>query len=98
MARKVIWSPLAQHKRKKILLYWIERNKSKDYSRKLNKLFIQAANLLAKHPNIGQLTDYPHVRVKIVRDYLLFYEYTESAIFILTIWDSRQNPEKLKLE
>ncbi|HCX23929.1 MAG: addiction module toxin RelE [Flammeovirgaceae bacterium] len=98
MARKVIWSPLAQQKRKEILLYWIERNKSKDFSRKLNKLFIQAANLLAKHPNIGQLTDYHQVRVKIVRDYLLFYEYTESTIFILTIWDSRQNPEKLKLE
>ena len=98
MARKVIWAPLAQQKRKEILLYWIERNKSKDFSRKLNKLFIQAANLLAKHPNIGQLTDYHQVRVKIVRDYLLFYEYTESTIFILTIWDSRQNPEKLKLE
>ncbi|MDW3208368.1 MAG: type II toxin-antitoxin system RelE/ParE family toxin [Reichenbachiella sp.] len=97
MALQIIWSPLAQQKRKTILNYWIERNSSVDYSRKLNALFVQAANQLSKFPKIGRLSDVKGVRIKIVRDYLLFYEITDKAIEILTIWDSRQDPDELKL-
>ena len=96
MALKIIWSPLAQDKRKEILTYWNERNSNPDYSRKLNSLFIEAANQLAKFPWIGRTSDIDGVRVKIVRDYLLFYEVTDSSIEVLTIWDSRQDPDKIK--
>lgn len=96
MARTVIWTPLAQRKRKEILEFWTERNKSTAYSKKLNSLFKEAAKLLSDHPNIGRRTDFPGVRVKIVRDYLLFYEYTDTKIYVLTVWDSRQDPDELK--
>jgi len=42
------------------------------------------------------VTDDSKARIKIVRDYLIIYEETETQIFILTIWDSRQGPDKLK--
>ncbi|MEQ8471646.1 MAG: type II toxin-antitoxin system RelE/ParE family toxin [Marinoscillum sp.] len=96
MALKIIWSPLAQQKRKEILTYWNDRNSNPDYSRKLNSLFIEAAKQLAKFPLIGRTSDIDGVRVKIVRDYLLFYEVTDRSIEILTIWDSRQNPDEIK--
>ncbi|WP_454244582.1 hypothetical protein [Psychroflexus sp. MBR-150] len=35
--------------------------------------------------------------MKIVRDYLIIYEIKKENIFILSIWNSRQNPEKLKV-
>lgn len=38
MARHVIWTPLAQQKRKEILEFWIEKTQSKEYSIKLNQL------------------------------------------------------------
>lgn len=97
MARKVIWSPLAQQKRKEILEFWIEKTQSKNYSIKLNNLFKESTKLLSDHPNIGRKTDINGVRVKIVRDYLLFYEFSDSSLNILTVWDSRQNPDKLKI-
>lgn len=97
MALKVNWSPLAQEKRKNILEYWKEQNRNSTYSIKLNSLFKEAVQQLAKFPYLGRASDIEGVRVKIVRDYLLFYEVTKSSIEILTVWDSRQDPDELKI-
>jgi toxin YoeB len=96
--REVIWSIRAKNDRLKILEFWIENNKSALYSRKLNILFKEATNFISEYPTVGKQTDDKDVRFKIVRDYLMFYEINESAVVILTIFDSRRNPEKLKLE
>jgi len=96
MAKRIIWSKRAQSDRKEILKYFIRRNKSKEYSIKLNELFKDAINLIATYPTIGKQTDDKNTRIKIVRDYLMVYEIKEEQIIILTIWDSRQNTEKLK--
>jgi plasmid stabilization system protein ParE len=93
--KQVIWSIRAQQDRIAILEYWIERNKSKTYPKKLLVLFNQAADLISDHPKIGKPTNYGNVRFKIVRDYLLFYEEMENRIEILLVWDSRQDPDKL---
>jgi toxin YoeB len=95
MVKRVIWSPLAKIKRHEILEYWIKRNKSKTYSRKLNSLFKDAQNLISQYPEIGTPTDDPKVKQKLLRDYSLFYELTEDLIIILTVWDNRQDPDKL---
>jgi toxin YoeB len=50
---------------------------------------------VARYPKIGKETDKAHVRVKVVRDYLIIYEEAPSQIEILTIWDSRQDPDQL---
>lgn len=97
MALEIVWSPLAQQKRKEILAYWKERNGNSEYSNKLNALFIEAVRLLSKFPNIGRESDIKGVKVKIVRDYLLFYEVSDARLEILTVWDSRQNPDELQI-
>jgi toxin YoeB len=56
MAKKLIWSKQALQDRKDILDYWINRNKSKTYSIRLNNLFIDAIKIIAEHPNIGIAT------------------------------------------
>ncbi len=95
MARKVIWSLLAQSDRKNILDYWRKRNQSDAYSRKLNGLFTEAIQIIQEYPQIGKKTNLEGVRIKIVKDYLIIYELSDSYIYILTIWDSRQEPKKL---
>ncbi len=97
MVREIVWSFRALEDRKEILHYWIKHNKSKAYSKKLNTLFKTAVKLVTEHPQIGRPTDIKNIRIKIVRDYLIIYEVTESKIFIHSIWDSRQDPEKLKM-
>jgi plasmid stabilization system protein ParE len=96
MAKRVIWSLRAQNDKKEILDYWRQRNKSNTYSKKLNELFKESIKIILDFPQIGKVTDDTKARIKIVRDYLIIYEETETQIFILTIWDSRQDPEKLE--
>lgn len=98
MDRRVIWSKRSQNDRKEIFRYWNKRNKSNAYSKKLNKLFKEAIRLIAEYPKIGKITDDKSIRIKIVKDYLLIYETDDQQgqLVILTIWDSRQDPEKVK--
>ena len=96
MAKQVIWSLKAQDNKRNILDYWRKRNQSNTYSKKLNLLFKEAINIIKDFPQIGKLTDSTNIRIKIVRDYLIIYEDTETTIYILAIWDGRQDPNKLK--
>lgn len=96
MAKQVIWSLQAQADRKDVLNYWRIHNQSNSYSKKLNAKFREVIKLISNYPRIGKLTDVNGVCVKIIKDYLILYEETETTIVILTIWDSRQNPTKLE--
>lgn len=98
MAKEIIWSLRAQDNRKQILEYWKVRNKSNSFSRKLNQLFKEAIELIAVYPQIGKPADQPNVRIKVVRDYLIIYEETDTQIYILAIWDSRQDPDKIPIK
>ncbi len=95
--RKIVWKVKANQERKAILEYWIKRNKSKSYSIKLNQLFIETTKQIAEHPTIGRKTEYKNVRVKVIRDYLLFYEYDKIQLQVLAIWDSRRDKTELKI-
>ncbi len=95
MAKEVIWSRRALEERKEILSYWRSRNKSDSYSKKLNELFKESIKIIVDFPQVGILTDWRNTRIKIVKDYLIIYEVTEMQIHVLTIWDSRQDPQKL---
>lgn len=97
MAGNIIWTSRAQNDRRKILEFWVEHNKTKSYSQKLDALFKEATQLIKAHPQIGQPTDIKNIRVKIIRDYLMFYELIDESIYILTIWDSRRNPQSFRL-
>ncbi len=54
MARKVIWSIGASLDKDEILKYWLLRNRTYSYPRKLNKLFHQTLKLLSKNPELGR--------------------------------------------
>ena len=98
MLREVKWSPRAIHEWVEILEYWKNRNKSDTYSLKLDRLIQEALDRIAKSPEHSKATDEsPLVRVKIFRDYLIYYRIQPEYIDILAIWDSRRNPKKFKL-
>ncbi|MCT2406894.1 type II toxin-antitoxin system RelE/ParE family toxin [Chryseobacterium antibioticum] len=93
--RKVVWTDKANIERKEILEYWILRNQSKTFSIKLNKLIISNVRLLSQFPLIGRKTAFNNVRVKIVKDYLIFYEFSEAELIVLSIWDGRRKESEI---
>lgn len=97
MAYQIVWTEKANIERQHILEFWSENNKSKVYSLKLNKLFISTIRDLSKRPDIGRKTEFENVRVKIVRDYLIFYEIIKKEILILSVWDGRRDKMNFKI-
>ncbi|MFA6058130.1 MAG: type II toxin-antitoxin system RelE/ParE family toxin [Taibaiella sp.] len=93
MKRSVVWTEKALNDLKEIFNYWNNRNKSKNYSRKLNSLFNQALQLIAVEPLIGLVTDMEGVRIKLVRNYWIFYIEQGHKIFVLQIMNTYQNPD-----
>ena len=96
MAKQIIWSLRAQTDKESILDYWTNRNKSNNYSKRLNQIFKESISIIAEHPKLGRPTEFEFVRIKVVRDYLIVYEESKSHIAILAIWDNRQNPNELR--
>lgn len=92
MARKVIWSIRAADEKDEILKYWLWHNQSTSYPRKLNKLFHQTLKHLSKHPQLGRRTSFEGVRSKLVRDYYVFYKFSDKTLEVLAVWDGRRNP------
>lgn len=96
MVKRIVWSSRAEHNLKDILDYWNTRNKSKSYSRKLSNLIFEAIEIIQKYPDSGKPSNIANIRFRIVRDYYVIYEKSHDQISILAIWDTRQNPVKLK--
>ena len=97
MAKKIKWSTRARREQFAILEYWTNRNKSKTYSSKLSREFLDYINLLPDEPFIGKAVSYDNIRFIIVREYLIFYLIADDYIEIITIWDSRRDPDKFKI-
>lgn len=90
--RKIIWSNGARLDLLDILDFYIKRNGSVAYSKKLNLKFQKSIQLISKNPFIGTQTDFEMVRALIKDDYQIIYEIFDQLILIIMIWDCRRNP------
>ncbi len=97
MAKKVIWSETAVKDRLDIYQFWLHHNQSEIFSEKLEILFNEAAILLSRFPEAGTKTDLDTIRIKVIRTYKIFYINKPEQIEIVRIWDTRQDPEELKI-
>jgi plasmid stabilization system protein ParE len=95
MAKRIIWTDRADKTFTKILEFYIERNGSKTYSRKLNKEIHSLLSTLSKQPFIGIKTEYVKYRVVLYANFKIFYEVDEWKIIVHLVWDCRQDPENI---
>ncbi|MDR6967616.1 toxin YoeB [Flavobacterium arsenatis] len=96
--RKIVWTSFARKSRTSIFLYWNKRNKSNIYSKKLNVLFQESLNQLTFFPESSIKSENLNVRLKIVSHFEIVYSITETHIFVLDIWDTRQNPDNFPIK
>jgi|SRR5690606_282849 len=93
--RNVIWTRTANIQLVGVLEYWVNRNKSKTYSKKLVKSVSERTIQIAEQPLIFKATDYKGTRVASLGNFSIFYKFNDKDIIITAFWDNRQNPEKL---
>ena len=89
---KVEWSIEARLDLIDILKFYITRNKSDLFSKKLNSKINKSIKLITKNPLIGLKSQIDSVRVLITGDYQIIYEILDNLIIIIMIWDCRRDP------
>lgn len=92
---KVVWTKTADLQLLGVLEYWVNRNKSATYSKKLLKMVMAKTQQLAKNPEIFRLCDFPDTRVAPLDNFNILFKVTEEEIIITAFWDTRQDPTKL---
>ena len=90
---KVEWSIEARLDLLDVLEYYIIRNKSAVYSKKLNSKINKSIKLITKNPLIGLQSQIESIRALITGDYQIIYEIFDNVILIIMIWDCRRDPE-----
>ena len=93
--RNIIWTRTADIQFVGILEYWVKRNKSNAYSKKLVKLVSERTKQIAEEPLIYKSTDFKDIRVASLGNFSIYYKYSDTDIIITAFWDNRQNPKKL---
>lgn len=93
--RNVVWTKTADIQFVGILEYWVKKNKSNSYSKKLVKLVSERTNQISEQPFLYKLTDFKDVRVASIGNFSIYYKVTKEQIIISAFWDNRQNPKRL---
>ncbi|SFF40840.1 type II toxin-antitoxin system RelE/ParE family toxin [Flavobacterium xueshanense] len=96
--RKVVWTTFARESRTAIFLYWNKRNKSTNYSKKLHLLFQDSIQQLTIFPESSIKSNNENVRLKIASHFEIIYTISDTQIFVLDIWDTRQNPQNFPIQ
>lgn len=92
---KIFWTETAIQQRNYIFEYWIERNKSNTYAKKLNQKIKERTELLKQNSELGKKTEFKNTRAVSLGHYSILYQKQHSKIIISGFWDNRQEPKKL---
>ena len=93
--RKIVWTKTADIQFVGVLQYWLERNKSNTYSKKLIQLVTERTKQIVKTPYMHKSTDFKDVRVASLGYFSIYYKVTDKYIIVVSFWDNRQDPKKL---
>lgn len=96
MILQVKWTKEAKVQFKDIIDYWDIRNNSTRYSQKLINIVDKAIARILEFPEIGRVTENDRIRLKIIKDYFLYYSFNDTELIVLGISDMRRDPDYLK--
>lgn len=96
---QIEWSVTASKQRVLVLEFWIERNKSETYSKKILKETLRFEKLLIKNPFLGQITDFEEVRrILILKNFSMYYKISNNLIQIVGFRDNRRDHNNLEID
>ncbi|MDP2039659.1 MAG: type II toxin-antitoxin system RelE/ParE family toxin [Algoriphagus sp.] len=93
--RKVVWTKTADLQLIGTLEYWVKRNKSTTYSKKLLRLVVEKTTHISKNPQHYKLSGFKDIRVAAMGNFSIYFKPFPGKIIITAFWDNRQDPQKL---
>ena len=100
MVAKIIWSDFALRQLKEIHKYY-EIEASEKTAQRLTKSIVQTTIQLESNPLIGtrepllENTEYEY-RFLVKKNYKIIYRLDNKFVRVVSVFDTRQNPEKIK--
>jgi hypothetical protein len=94
--REIVWTKTAEIQFFSVLEYWLNRNKSNSYPKKLIKVVTKHCATIAKNPKLYRESDFKDTRFTVIDNFSIYFEFNDEYIYITAFWDNRQNPEGLK--
>jgi len=98
MAKKIIWSENSQNDLFEILDYWFQTLGTKKYPAKLNTEIQKTIKLIKIFPEIGRKYEKLEIRFLVKDNYQIFYDFNETEIHILHIWNSRRDKNDMTFQ
>jgi plasmid stabilization system protein ParE len=100
MEIKILWTNESRYRLKEIFDY-LAFNSSENRAFKIVNEILASTNILFKNPEIGQREKLlknrkNNYRYLLCRKYKIIYWQQENFIYIATVFDTRQNPKRLK--
>lgn len=98
---EVIWAKGAVRSLNTVLKYWIKRNKSDVYSKKLYKIISEELlKLSSKIEAKIFIPSFEPDKLIIEKKYSIFYkiDWDKNQLQVVRFWDNRRNPKNLKLK
>ena len=98
---EVIWAKGAVRSLNTVLKYWIKRNKSDVYSKKLYKIISEELlKLSSKIEAKIFIPSFEPDKLVIEKKYSIFYkiDWDKNQLQVVRFWDNRRNPKNLKLK
>lgn len=95
---KIIWTHQAKYYLQQIVKYYIDVASARVAENIRNKILNAPKNLLINHPQLGvKEPNLPNEEVHslITGHYKILYQIEPKAIYILDVFDTRQNPSKM---
>jgi len=97
MSSRILWSDRAKNDFRNILIYLTETWSSKEVLKFVDKIERDIL-LLISNPEIGIVSKKKSIRKLVIsKQTSLYYKIIRGDIYIITLFDNRQSPEKLKL-
>jgi plasmid stabilization system protein ParE len=97
MAKRVTWTPQAKIDRFEILEYYYKAGTPKKSLRNIDSQIKDMVKYLSEFPQLGKQFGSHNERIIYKSYYSIIYKIINEAILILQVWDTRRNPEDLKL-
>ena len=93
--RAIVWTRTADIQFVGILQFWVEKNKSNSYSKRLMGLVSDRMEQIAKNQFLYKSTDFKDTRVATLGHFSIYYKVFDNRIIVKAFWDNRQDPREL---
>lgn len=96
---QVKWMPEAEQEYYSTLEYWIEHNKSAEYSVKIIQEIEKTEDLLIANPQLGKKTNFELkvLKITVLKRFYIYYILTEHTINILAFKATKEDYSKHSL-